>query len=387
MMTYKDAGVNVKLGDDASRVLYNAAKLTWENRRGQFGEVLEFFPDFSGLRAVRVGGLPTDALTNLGFDGVGTKIEIAERMGRHDTVAYDLFAMVCDDAVVRGAEPVLVGSILDVNSLGRDGKSNIDLVRQLAKGYIEAAKAANVAVVNGEVAELGARVHGVGDFNYNWGAGVAWFGRESRLLKGDEVKEGDAVIAFKENGFRSNGLSLVRKIMEFRHGADWVHQIFDEDLLDLELPYETQAAHPQRTLGDMVLEPSIIYTRAVSAMFGGFLGEPRAEIHGVAHITGGGIPGKLGRVLKPSGLGAVLDNLFESPPIMQYVKEIGRVPDEDADRTWNRGNGMLVITPEPDQVIAIAEEYGIDARRAGHVVNERSIIIKRGSLRLDYRQV
>ena len=387
MTNYKDAGVDVELGDDASRVLYEAAKRTWENRKGQFGEVLEFFPDFSGLRAVRIGGLPADSLTNLGFDGVGTKIEVAERIGRHDSVAYDLFAMVCDDAVVRGAEPVMVGSILDVNSLGRDGKNSIELVKQLAQGYIGAAKAANVAVVNGEVAELGARVHGAGDFNYNWGAGVAWFGRESNLLKGTEIKKGDSVVAFKENGFRSNGLSLVRKIMESKHGVGWVHQSFDESLLDLERPYETQAAHPQRTLGEMVLEPSIIYTRAVSAMFGGFLGEPRAKIHGVAHITGGGILGKLGRVLKPSGFGAVLDNLFAPPSIMKYTQSAGGIKYRDAYKTWNMGNGMLIITPEPDQVIAIAEEYGIDARRAGNVVNERSIIIKRGSLRLDYKQV
>ena len=387
MTNYKDAGVDVELGDDASRVLYEAAKRTWENRKGQFGEVLEFFPDFSGLRAVRIGGLPTDALTNLGFDGVGTKIEIAERIGRHDTVAYDLFAMVCDDAIVRGAEPVMVGSILDVNSLGRDGKNNIELVKQLAQGYIGAAKAANVVVVNGEVAELGARVHGAGDFNYNWGAGVAWFGRESKLLKGTEIKKGDSVVAFKENGFRSNGLSLVRKIMESKHGVGWVHQSFDESLLDLERPYETQAAHPQRTLGEMVLEPSIIYTRAVSAMFGGFLGEPRAKIHGVAHITGGGIPGKLGRVLKPSGLGAVLDNLFESPSIMKYTQSAGGIKYRDAYKTWNMGNGMLIITPEPDQVIAIAAEHDIKAQKAGNVVNERGIIIERDSLRLDFRQV
>ena len=378
-ITYKAAGVDVKLGDDASRILYEAAKATWGNRKGQFGEVLEFFPDFSGLRAVRIGGLPHDSLTNLGFDGVGTKIEVAERMGKHDTVAYDLLAMVCDDAVVRGAEPVLVGSILDVNSLGRDRISHIEFVKQLAKGYIGAAREAGVAVVNGEVAELGARVHGAGDFNYNWGAGVAWFGRGSRLFKGDEIKKGDAVVALKENGFRSNGLSLVRKIMESRHGADWVHKPFDK-----EGSYKTQAAPTSRTLGDMVLEPSRIYSRAVCAMTGGFMGEPRAEIHGVAHITGGGIPEKLGRVLKPSGFGAVLDNLFEPPAVMNYIQRAGSVSDFEAHNTWNMGQGMLVITSEPDKVIGIAEEYKIEAQEAGHIAGERRIRITRGALNLDY---
>src|SRR3989344_6275503 len=97
----------------ASKILYEAAKLTWKNRTGRLGEVVELFDDFSGLRAINVGGLPEDAYMNIGFDGVGTKIELAERIAKHDTVAHDLLAMVCDDAVVRGAEPVIVGSILD----------------------------------------------------------------------------------------------------------------------------------------------------------------------------------------------------------------------------------------------------------------------------------
>ena len=110
-VTYKDSGVNIDLGDDASKVLYEAAKLTWKNRRGRLGEVVEIFEDFSGLRAINVGNLPLDTYMNINFDSIGTKIELSERIAKHDTVAYDLFAMVCDDAVVRGAEPVLVGSI------------------------------------------------------------------------------------------------------------------------------------------------------------------------------------------------------------------------------------------------------------------------------------
>src|SRR3989338_8238410 len=148
MTTYSDAGVNIDLGDEASKILYEASKLTWENRKGKFGEVLEFFGNFSGTRAVRVSGLPADALTNLGFDGIGSKVLIAQIMGMHDTVAYDLFAMVCDDAVVRGAEPVLLGSILDVNSLGKD-ESRLSVVQELAKGYVTAANEANVAIING----------------------------------------------------------------------------------------------------------------------------------------------------------------------------------------------------------------------------------------------
>jgi len=365
MTVYSDAGVNIDLGDEASKILYEASKLTWENRKGKFGEVLEFFGNFSGTRAVRVSGLPADALTNLGFDGIGSKVLIAQIMGMHDTVAYDLFAMVCDDAVVRGAEPVLLGSILDVNSLGKNGKSYIEFVKQLAVGYVKAAREAGVAVVNGEVAELGASVTGYGDFNYNWGAGVAWFARESRLLKGNEIKEGDSIIALRENGFRSNGLSLVIKVMENAHGSNWHNVLF-----------ETQIAHSSNTFGNLVLTPSRIYTKAVVEMFGGFLGEPKAEIHGVVHVTGGGIPGKLARALRPSGLGAYLDKLFYPPEIMKHVQSIGNVSDEEAYKTWNMGNGMLIITPTPNDVLSIASSYNIGAQVAGFVVRDPLIKIK-----------
>src|SRR3989339_342830 len=141
-MTYMDSGVNIELGDDVSKILYNAAKQTWENRKGGIGEVIVPFDDFSGVRAIDVSGLPKGTMMNIGFDGVGTKVEIAERTGNYSTLAYDLFAMVCDDAVVSGAEPVLIGSILDVNSL----TGSIEKVKQLAHGYVAAAKEANVAV-------------------------------------------------------------------------------------------------------------------------------------------------------------------------------------------------------------------------------------------------
>ena len=187
-ITYADAGVNIELGNDASEILYNAAKETWKNRQGKLGELIVPFDDFSGIRAIDVSNLPENTLMNISFDGVGTKIELAERINNHRTIAYDLFAMVCDDAVVRGAEPVLIGSILDVNSLGKSSETYIEQVKQLAEGYINAAQAANVAIVNGEVAELGARVNGFGSFNYNWGATVVWFANRDRMFTGEKIK-------------------------------------------------------------------------------------------------------------------------------------------------------------------------------------------------------
>ena len=356
--TYEGAGVNIELGDDASKVLYEAAKMTWKNRTGRLGEVLEIFEDFSGLRAINVGGLPADTYMNINFDGVGTKMELGERIAKHDTVAYDLLAMVCDDAVVRGAEPVIVGSILDVTSLSDSNNSYIGFIKQLAVGYINSAKDANVAIVNGEVAELGARVNGYGPFNYNWGAGVVWFARKSRMLTGYEIQEGDKLVGLREEGFRSNGLSLVRKIMKSTYGEEW--------------HLETYSG---RSLAELALHPSRIYSGAVVEMLGGFEGEPKARIHGISHITGGGVPGKLRRILKPSGLGAYLGNPFEPCDLMKYCQEKGNVADVEAYKTWNMGQGMIIITPSPDEVMKIANQHGIESQVMGEVTKEPGIRI------------
>ena len=219
--TYAAAGVHLELGDTASQILYTAAKRTWAQRQDRLGEVIIPHDDFSGVRYVAVGALPADVVMGIGFDGIGTKIDIAERMGTWHTLAFDLFAMVCDDAVVQGAEPVLLGTVLDVRTLGTVTASYVDCVRQLADGYVAAAAVARVAVVNGEIAECGARISGYGPFNLTWNAGVVWFARRSRLLSGAAVRSGDAIVGLEETGCRSNGYSLLRHIVQRRHGDAW----------------------------------------------------------------------------------------------------------------------------------------------------------------------
>jgi phosphoribosylformylglycinamidine cyclo-ligase len=359
--TYADSGVNIDLGDNVSKILYNAAKKTWNNRKGRLGEIIVPFDDFTGVRAIDVSNLPLGTLMNIGFDGVGTKMELAERVRNHRTIAYDLFAMVCDDAVVRGAEPVLIGSILDVNSLGTSDKPFIEEVKQLAEGYIGAARAANVAVINGEVAELGKRVGGFGNFNYNWGAGVVWFAKKDKMFTGREIKKGDSLVGLREDGFRSNGLSLVRRIMQDNYGDNW---------------HETILKKGNKNLAELALIPSKIYSAAVVDMFGGYNGELKTEVHGVAHITGGGIPGKLGRILKVSGLGALINSPFEPSEFIRYIQKLGKVSDFEAYKTWNMGQGMIIITPKPKEVIEIAANYGIQAKKIGEVTKEEGIKIK-----------
>tara|TARA_Y100000310_G_C20665853_1_gene807431 strand:+ start:1017 stop:2138 length:1122 start_codon:yes stop_codon:yes gene_type:complete len=357
--SYKDTGVNIKLGDKVSEMLYEAARQTWVNREGNVGEVVELFPDFSGLRAVNVGGLPEGTYMNLGFDGIGTKVQVVQRMRKYDTVARDLFAMVCDDAVVRGAEPIMIGSILDVNSLGPDKAPFIEEVRELATGYISAAKAANVAVVNGEIAEISACVGGYGDFCFNWGAACVWMGTKDKLLTGNEIKVGDYLVGFHEYGLRSNGLSLVRDTMLEYYGDLWHQKIVDGE-----------------SLGDTVLIPSTIYTKAVVDMLGGAFGEPKVDVHGVAHITGGGLPGKVGRMLKPSGFGADISSPCGPCYVMNACQELAGTTDEEAYRTFNMGQGMVIATPDPADVISIAREHDIDADTIGQVSRNPGIRIK-----------
>jgi phosphoribosylformylglycinamidine cyclo-ligase len=346
--TYAEAGVNLDLGDAASQLLYRAARHTWEQRQGRFGEVIIPHDDFSGVRCIAVGMLPPDAVMGIGFDGVGTKIEIAERLGVWNTLAFDLFAMVCDDAVVQGAEPVLIGSVLDVRTLGSTMASHLDIITQLAEGYVAAATAARVAVLNGELAECGPRISGYGPFNCTWSAGVIWFARRSRLLSGAAVRAGDAIVGLAETGCRSNGYSLLRHILQRQHGTSW-HTV----------PYG------QTTLGALALQPSCIYTAAVVDMLGGMDGEPQVEIHGVVHVTGGGLPGKLGRLLKRVHLGADITDPLPPGPLLTYLQARGPVPDHEAYRVWNMGQGLLLITPQPEAAIAVASSHGLTAQVIG----------------------
>ena len=354
--------VNIGLGDDVSKMLYEASKQTHDNRPGL---LVEFHESFSGLRAIP-GSMLKDVdnmYLNLALDGVGTKVEVSERLDDHSVVAHDLFAMVCDDAVVRGAEPVAIGSILDVRQLD-DKEHTRTAVRQLAQGYVEAARAAGVVVVNGEVAELGDRVGGYGDFNYNWGATVLWFAHKDRILTGHQIKPGDSLVGLAEHGFRSNGITDVRKAMLEHYGPEW------QDVVVKELG--------ELSLGRLVQKPSIIYSRFVSELTGGYDidKEPKAAVSGVAHITGGGQPSKLGRMLEPSGLGVSIDTPIEPPHIMTEVQKLRGFSDEKAYGMWHMGVGMVIATSEPARVLAEAKTHGLTAQTIGQVTDEPGMRIK-----------
>jgi phosphoribosylformylglycinamidine cyclo-ligase len=361
--------VNIELGDDISRLLYEASRLTLENRPGLVGTAFDSFSGFRAIDGDYLGDMRGHWL-QMGLDGVGTKVEVAERTHMHASVAHDLFAMICDDAVVRGGEPLAVGTILDVRSLLHDNEFTRNAVRQLAEGYVTAAKFAGVVVVNGEVAELGARVDGYVDervggeelrFNYNWGGVVLWDALKSRALDGMAIKAGDVLVGFREEGFRSNGMTDVRRAMVEAYGPRWHIERFGE-----------------LALGELVQTPSMIYCRVITDLTGGRDPdtEPKAVVHGVAHITGGGQPSKLARMLEPSGLGATIYNPFVPPEIMTHVQTILGLDDKSAYQKWHMGPGMVVATPEPDKVIAVASKHGVKAQEIGCVDDRPSIVIR-----------
>jgi len=358
-LTYSSTGVDLDIEAEASRILYEAAKSTWENRLGRFGEIFIPFEDFSGVRVIDIGGLPEDSVLSMGFDGGGTKIELGERSERHDTAGIDLVSALADDAIRYGGEPVLMGSVLDTNSIGNARLNYLDVIRALAVGYVKGAREANISIINGEVAQLSARVSGYGPFNYNWSGGIIWVGRRDRLISGNKIRPGDWLVALMEHGFRTNGLSLYREVARNTHGEEW-HLV----------------EYGGKTLGEWGLESSKIYTRAIVEMTGGFEGESKVVIHGCANITAGGIPEKVGRMLTPSCYGAKIDEPFEPPEIMLWAQQNGNVRDEEAYRTFNMGHGMVIATPMPETVMEIASRYGIESKVVGRVKASQGISIR-----------
>jgi phosphoribosylformylglycinamidine cyclo-ligase len=278
--------------------------------------------------------------------------------------------MVCDDAVVRGAEPIAIGTILDVKQLD-DTEHTRNAIKQLAYGYVAAAGLARVVIVNGEVAELGNRVGGFGKFNYNWGAAILWLTHKDRALTGEQIRPGDSLVGLAEHGFRSNGITDVRKAMFAEYEDDW-HNKVEQELGSV-------------SLGRLVQTPSIIYSGFMSDITGGYdiTKEPIAKVTGVAHITGGGQPSKLGRMLEPNGLGVEIADPITPPKIMLKVQEIRKFDDKTAYGKWHMGPGMIIATTEPDKILEAAEQRGIDAKEIGQVTEQPGIRVRNNGVRGD----
>ncbi len=368
---YRSFGVDLDLGNDASKYAYEASLHTHANRAELFGEPEMLGDTFASQRIIDFGRI-RDVESVKGSesaDGIGTKPEIAERLLIFNTLAFDLYAMAADDLAAAGGEPAWVTAILDVNVIN---ERTMPYIRDLALGTIAAAAAAQIAVFTGETAELGDRVGGYGEFHLNWNAVVSGAIHRERVITGQKIKQGDTLVGIADPGFRSNGISAVRKIFKRAYGEEW---------------HEETNELGQR-IGELALTPSVIYSKMLVDATGGYdeRRQERVPLHGVAHVTGGGIPEKLGRALHESGLGAVISEPFELPDIQRLaqekaiIEEDGKEPRKMTDRelyaTWHGGQGLIGATPEPAKLIALANEHGMEAKEIGEVTKQSSILIK-----------
>jgi len=342
MATYKESGVDVELGDRCSRAAYNAAKATFIGRSGMMGQPVVDEGGFAGL--LDMG----DFYLVQNDDGVGTKIEVAERMRKFDTMGYDLIAMVADDAICMGAEVISITNTLDTPGLDEE------MVEGLMIGLQKAALEQKIVVPGGELAELGNALNGA-----VWNATAVGVVGKNRVLNGSTIVEGDVVIGLKSDGIRSNGLSLTRMILTEKFGEDWINESYGNG----------------ETWGEVILKPSKIYHRALLGIIGGYGEEKNHVVKGLVHNTGGGIRGNLPRLLKTKGFGAKLDALIEPHSFMLKLMELGGVSLEEAYKTWNMGVGMMMVSDAgfADQLVGQLEEQGIESQIMGYVTGGTEI--------------
>jgi phosphoribosylformylglycinamidine cyclo-ligase len=334
-ISYADAGVDL---DAADRSVDLIGEVVARTRRP---EVLGGIGGFGGLFALDTSRYRQPVLVS-GTDGVGTKVDLARRLGRLDTVGIDLVAMVVDDLVVTGAEPLFFNDYISIGKL--DPARVADLVRGIAEGCVQA----GCALVGGETAEHPGLL---ADDEFDLaGFGVGVVERDA-ILGPERVQAGDALIAMASSGIHSNGYSLVRRIV---------------DGLDLGDPHGLD-----RPLGDVLLEPTRIYARDCLALI------EAVDVHALCHVTGGGLPGNLPRVL-PDHLGAHVDtSTWHWPVIFTWLAERGPVATDEMWRTFNCGVGMVAVVP-PEQsaeAISLLRDRGLDAWIMGEVTGGAGVTL------------
>ncbi len=342
-LSYRDAGVDIEAGNTLVEAIKPAAKST--DRPGVLGGL----GGFGGLFDLKACGYQ-DPLLVAATDGVGTKLKLAIESGRHDTVGIDLVAMCVNDLIVQGAEPLF---FLDYYATGRlEPAQGAAIVQGIAEGC----RQAGCALIGGETAEMPG-LYRDGDYDL---AGFAVGAVErDKLLDGRGVAPGDVILGLASNGLHSNGFSLVRKIVE-RSGL----------ALDAPSPFA-----PDESLGTALMAPTRIYVRACLAALrdGG--------LKALAHITGGGLPENLPRVLPPDCAAEIDLGAISRPPVFTWLAEVGRLSGEELLKTFNCGIGMVAVAAEADAK-ALAETL----QREGEQIFPIGRIVARGegpALRLD----
>ena len=333
MSTYKDAGVDIDAGDRAVELMKaSIAKATRAEVMGGIGGFAGLF-DASALKKMNKPLLATST------DGVGTKTEIARQMGIYDTIGEDLVAMVVDDLVVCGAEPLFMTDYIAVGKVIPERIA--DIVKGIARGCVKA----NTALIGGETAEHPGLLK---DDEFDIAGAATGVVDADKQLGSHLVKAGDVIIAMPASGFHANGYSLVRHILTSQK-------------LDLHKIYEGF----DKTLGEILLTPTEIYTLDCLAL----IRAQQENIRTFSHITGGGLADNTARVI-PDGLIAKYDRTtWALPAEMKFMVEVAGVPQHDMERTWNCGIGMVaVIDPSiADLSIKSLAARGMKAWVAGSI--------------------
>ena len=318
-VTYRDAGVDIDEGDAlVERIKPHA-------RRTARPEVLAGIGGFGGLFEMPKGY--REPVMVVGTDGVGTKLKLAFLAGKHDTVGIDLVAMSVNDVVVCGAEPLV---FLDYFATSR---LRADEAEKVIAGIAEGCVRAGCTLIGGETAELPG-FYSSGEYDLaGFCVGVV---EKSRILDGSRVKAGDAVIGMASSGLHSNGFSLARKVFE-------------------------QALSPE--LARELLEPTRIYVKDCLAL------RDALDVHAFAHITGGGLPGNLPRVLPAEHRAVLKRGSWPVPPVFERIQKAGNVADDEMLRTFNLGVGMCAVVSKADVGLALQllEQRGQPAFEIGRI--------------------
>jgi phosphoribosylformylglycinamidine cyclo-ligase len=332
-MDYKASGVDIDAGNETVRRIRSLARSTFTPG------VLSDIGSFGGLFRLDAGRYRDPVLVS-SADGVGTKLKVAFRAGKHDTVGIDLVNHCVNDILVQGAEPLF---FLDYLATGRLAP---DVAESVVSGMASACRQNSCALLGGETAEMPGMY---ADGEYDLAGFIVGAVDRERLINGRAVAAGDLLVGVPSSGLHTNGYSLARGI------------VFDK----LKLDVDSHIGELGRTVGAALLEPHRSYLPVIQPLL------DAGRIKGMAHITGGGITDNLPRIL-PHGTAAVVDTAaWEVPPLFRWLQDSGNVPVEDMLRTFNMGIGLIIVTARDHAeplVSELAARGGRDSRVIGEIV-------------------
>jgi phosphoribosylformylglycinamidine cyclo-ligase len=333
-MTYRSAGVDIDAGNKFVDLIRPLVRKTFRP------EVVTDIGGFGGLFALRTKKYKNPVLVS-STDGVGTKLKVAFMTGKHDTVGIDLVAMCVNDVVVQGAEPLFLLDYLAT------GKLALGVSTQIVKGVAQGCVQAGCALIGGETAEMPS-FYREGEYDLaGFTVGVV---EKSKVIDGSAIRAGDRLVGIASSGLHSNGYSLARKVLFER----------------MRLKPGSRVKGLGRNIGEELLLPTKIYVKPLLDLIENF------PIHGMAHITGGGITDNLPRVVPPGCKALIRREAWPIPPIFEVIRKGGNVAEEEMLRTFNNGIGMILAVPAGEEggVIARLKRWKEKAYPIGEVVRK-----------------